>query len=127
MHLKPQRFDFGEGRDSCPGDLKSLLDDNESITWRRKKHERQAMLGELLLRAGPNYKKHFQKREEQLSYRRAPERRVSAITGKAMWFNQYFYFRLALAVNTAVACLVNGKAVVCLGAGDKKMAECFGL
>ena len=80
-------------------------------------------LGELLLRAGPNYKKHFQKREEQLSHRRAPERRVSAITGKAMWFNQYFYFRLALAVNTAIACLTNGRIVVCLGTG-KDFAGC---
>ena len=73
----------------------------------------------MLLRAGPRYKKHFQQREQQLVQRRAaPERRVSAITSKAMWFNRFFYLRLALAVNTAIACLVNGRVVVCMGGGD---------
>ena len=99
------------------------MDDNESITWRRKKYERQAMLGELLLRAGPHYKKHFQKREEQLNQKRAPERRVSAITGNAMWFNEFFYLRLALAVNTAIAGLANGRMVICMGAAASA-AEC---
>ena len=56
--------------------------------------------------------------------RAAPERRLSAITGQAMWFNRFFYFRLALAVNTAVACLHNGQSVVCIGSG-KSSLSCF--
>ena len=34
VHCIRQRFDFRKGKNSCPGDLKSLLDDNEAITWK---------------------------------------------------------------------------------------------
>ena len=118
-----QKFDFGKAKSSCPGDLKSLLDDNESITWRRKRHERRAMLEELLHRAGPSYRKHFQKREELSSQRRTSAvRRVSVITSQALWFNQHFYLRLALALNTANACLQNGRVIVCMGSGQAASA-----
>jgi hypothetical protein len=118
------KVDFGQERDRAPDDLKHLFDDIESIAWRRRSFERQAMLTELLVRAGPEYKNHFLEKEQAAA--RFPRRRdtCSAITPQAMWFNNFFYFRLALAVNTTIACLQNGRIVVCTGSGEEYTA-CF--
>jgi hypothetical protein len=122
-----QRFDFGKDRESCPNDFKSkLLDDIEAITWRRKGHERRAMLEELLKRADPSFKKRFDLQEEVGAQGRTPERRFSAITRKAMWLNDKVYYRIALAVNTSIACMWQAKLVVCMGTG-KSMTECWSL
>ena len=45
------RFDFVEDKKNAPADLASLLDHNESLPFRRREYERQAMLEMLIDRA----------------------------------------------------------------------------
>ena len=116
------------GRSDGPkDDLKGLFDSIESIPWRRRQFERRAMLEEMLQRAGPAYKKHFLEKEASMqAVAERPTRRVSAITTKAVWLNHLKYFRIALAVGTCTACLVQAKVAVCAAGGSgKTFLECF--
>ena len=80
------------------------------------------MLTELLQRAGTAYKNHFLEREAA----EPPRRRVeSVITRKAMWLNHLKYFRIALAISTSTACLMNAKSVICMGSTGNSFDECF--
>ena len=46
------KFDFAKERASAPADLQPILDDVESIAYRRKDHERHAMLMKMCQSAG---------------------------------------------------------------------------
>ena len=129
LHETDHRFnavDFAEEQDQTPDDLKFIFDEIESIAWRRRNFERKSMLEELLNRTGPQYKRHFEQREQdrELQKQQRTERRVSAITTKAMWFNELVYFRIGLAINTSIACFINATIVVCTAQG-KSMGSCF--
>jgi hypothetical protein len=99
-----------------------IFDEIESISWRRRGFERKAMLEELLQRAGPLYKEHFVRREKLLQ--QPQDRKISTISPTSMWFDKLFYFRLALAVVTCIACFRNGTIVVCVGSG-RDLASCY--
>ena len=55
MHETDSRhspFNFTADRAAAPADLQSLLDDNESLPFRRRGYERESFLKELVIRAG---------------------------------------------------------------------------
>jgi hypothetical protein len=74
--------DFGLERERAPADLKFLFDDVESIPWRRRAFERQAMIQELLRRAGSSYITQYNKRSRRVR----TETRVSTISPHALFF-----------------------------------------
>ena len=118
-------YDFAAEKVGAPNDLKDFVDSIESIAFRRRTFERRAMLEEMMQRAGPAYKKQFLEKEASTqAAARPPTRRVSAITTKAMWLNNLRYFRVSLAIATSLACLANGKAVICMGSTGKSFLEC---
>lgn len=45
------KFDFGAEREAAPEDLQSLLTNIESLPWRRRKFERNAVFSEMEKRA----------------------------------------------------------------------------
>jgi hypothetical protein len=99
LHEQDQRFhavDFAHEKSSAPADLKYIFDDLESIAWRRRSFERDAMLHELCHRAGEHYEEHYiQRRKTEVdltrSQQRGAVRRCSAVdqisTG-AGWFQK---------------------------------------
>ena len=52
------------------------------------------------------------------------EDRFPPATACCLWFDHLFYYRLALAVNTALACLKQASTVVCMGKGAT-FQECW--
>jgi hypothetical protein len=95
---------------------------------RRRKFERSAMLHELCSRAGPSYARHFRRREQESgeAKQRRYERRVSIINPNSLWFDELFYFRVALALNTAIACFFQARILICVTAGGRSTTECVG-
>eukprot|EP00935_MAST-01C_sp_MAST-1C-sp1_P000339 g339.t1 len=76
------KFDFAAGRRECPEDLRGpVLDDIEGIPYRRRKHERHAMLTVFAERAGAAYKRQVQ---EVLAQSQKSKRRSSVM---GSWFD----------------------------------------
>jgi hypothetical protein len=95
---------------------------------RRRKFERSAMLHELCSRAGPSYARHFRRREQESgeAKQRHYERRVSIISPNSLWFDELFYFRVALALNTCISCFFQAKILICVGKSGLSPTECVG-
>jgi hypothetical protein len=120
MHETDARFhavDFGAECAAAPDDLKYLFNDYESLAWRRRRHEREAMLGELLRRAGGAYaqfaenKTSFARRDSRLSVLqtelleigvRTRKASVSAVRVDGLWFDELFWLRVLAAVATFI-------------------------
>jgi hypothetical protein len=80
--------DFGLERGRAPDDLKFLFDDIESIPWRRRAFERQAMLQELLRRAGSAYTTQYNKRRRPTR----TERAMSVLSPHALFFDKHRWY-----------------------------------
>ena len=131
MHEQDPRFhavDFEHERRQAPPDLQHLFEDHESIAWRRRKFERQAVLMELMRRAGPaSYEEHFRRRCEleakdptQKQPRGRGERRMSVIAPESLWLNDtFFWYRVAVMINCATACMNAAAQVACLGSSGE--------
>ena len=86
----------------------------ESIAWRRRRFERQAVLREIMGRIGDNYSDHFQRRVSIVEMKRNSmaadgtlrQRLVSVVSPESLWFNNLYWFRVLLAINTLVACMM---------------------
>eukprot|EP00935_MAST-01C_sp_MAST-1C-sp1_P001198 g1198.t1 len=102
FHEQDARFhavNFGAEKDAAPDDLKHLFDDIESIAWRRRKFERQAVLNECMRRAGTAYEQYFaqcsenEKRDPALVRpKRRAERRVSVMSPHSLWVKDRFFW-----------------------------------
>ena len=130
IHEQDSRFhavDFGSEKNASPDDLKHLFDDHESIPWRRRKFERQAVLSELMRRAGASFEQYFEqcieneKRDPTLApKKRRAERRVSVMSPESLWLQDgYFWYRVAVSANSAVAAMFAASTVACLAKSGK--------
>jgi hypothetical protein len=54
-------FNFNEEGSLCPEDLRFVLQDIEAIPYRRRKYEKQAMVQQIMLRAGDSYYAHLER------------------------------------------------------------------
>jgi hypothetical protein len=96
--------DFQAERESAPEDLKHLFDEYESLAWRRRRHELQATMTELLQRAGGAYA-HLRSSAEStlMTEVRTRNRKQSAVRTDGVWFDHLFWFRVTAAVATFIA------------------------
>jgi hypothetical protein len=83
--VRHNAVDFAVEKERTPDDLKFLFDDIESIPWRRRAFERQAMLQELLRRAGADYISQYHKTTRPVR----TEKRVSAVSPHALFFDEH--------------------------------------
>ena len=136
IHETDQRFnaiDFGEEKAHAPEDLKQIFDSYESVAWRRRRHERQAALLEIMSRANPKYRKHFERRVSIVQQTRASmttqfreQRNISVISPESLWFNNLYWFRVMLAINVLVACLWQADWQRCMSSDrEKTLMECI--
>jgi hypothetical protein len=106
IHETDVRFhavNFSQEREQAPEDLKFLFDDVESIAWRRKGYEREAMLYEIARRAGDAYGEHFKRRAAREP--RKNEMRMSTVSSHSLFFDEYRWFRTASTICTSTGCL----------------------
>jgi hypothetical protein len=65
-----------------------LFDDYESLPWRRKQFERQALLKELMRKAGNRFIAHFKKYCEKPA---RMERQLSSISPQSLFFDKHLW------------------------------------
>jgi hypothetical protein len=80
--------DFSLERGRAPDDLKFLFDNIESIPWRRREFERQAMIQELLRRVGSTYTNQYNKRSRSVR----TERTMSTLSPHALFFDKHRWY-----------------------------------
>jgi hypothetical protein len=120
-------FDFGGGISEAPDDLKFLLEDQESVPWRRRQWERDHVLRMVMERTNrPRYVKYYDSQRQLLrsmqrgrqhsfigmmngdEMDRRPNGRKSMLPTRAgdrsMAFKETFYIRLAIAIGVMYAC-----------------------
>lgn len=132
LHEQDARFhavDFAKEKAAAPGDLKKVFDDVESVPWRRRAFERDAVLHELCRRAGADYEEHFvqrRKREHDASRlsRNQSSRRCSAVSAQASWFDtKYCWFRVLFTLHITLASLYSARWATCAMAGMGRAAH----
>jgi hypothetical protein len=119
-----RKFDFVAGMKEAPDDLKFLLEDLESIPWRRRKWERQGTMRMMIERTSNDKWLKFHDEQAKLlsSLQRGPRKsfmgQLSAekdghgggasdlpAKGLVLSFSQTFFLRLMIATSVTFACL----------------------